>query len=164
MFKLIYFMVKNLPSSKLINNIRTYLYKPYFKAIGKNNIIGRSVNIANIHNIILCDNITINAEVYLVASKSKIVIGNNVLIAPRCVLQTQNHNYIEKNILIREQGDISSDIIIQDDVWLGLNVMILPGVIIAQGCVIGAGSVVTKSTEPYGVYIGIPAKKIKERK
>ena len=163
MFKLIYIFVKNLPSNNFINKIRTRLYAPYFSTLGENNKIGRSVNIANIENIKLGSNVTINAEVYLVASRSQIIIGNNVSIAPRCILQTQNHKYIDKNILINKQGDESSNIIIQDDVWLGSNVIVLPGVTIAKGCVIGAGSVVTKDTEPYGVYVGVPAKKIKER-
>ncbi len=163
MFKLIYLLIKNLPSSKYINVFRTKLYAPYFGSIGKDNIIGRSVNIANIHNIELGHNVTINAEVYLVASHSKIIIGNNVLIAPRCILQTQNHKYIDKNLLISKQGDTSSNIVIQDDVWLGTNVIVLPGVTIAEGCVVGAGSVITRDTDPYGVYVGVPAKKIKDR-
>lgn len=55
-------------------------------------------------------------------------------------------------------------IIIEDDVWIGAVVKVLDGVTIAQGCVIGANSVVTKSTEPYGIYVGIPARKIKSRR
>lgn len=55
-------------------------------------------------------------------------------------------------------------IIIEDDVWIGAGVKVLDGVTIAQGCVIGANSVVTKSTEPYGIYVGVPARKIKSRR
>ncbi len=53
---------------------------------------------------------------------------------------------------------------IGDDVWVGAGVRILDGVKIGSGCVIGTGSVVTKSTDPYGVYVGVPAKKINDRK
>ncbi|MBR1536811.1 MAG: hypothetical protein IJ630_07725 [Treponema sp.] len=47
--------------------------------------------------------------------------------------------------------------------WIGANVTILDGVTVASGCVLAAGSVVTKSTEPNGVYAGVPARRIKER-
>ena len=48
--------------------------------------------------------------------------------------------------------------------WIGAGVRILDGVIVRKGCIIGASSVLTKSTEEYGVYIGVPAKKIRNRK
>jgi acetyltransferase-like isoleucine patch superfamily enzyme len=53
--------------------------------------------------------------------------------------------------------------VVEDKVKIGMNATILPGVILAEGCVIGAGSVVTKSTEPNAVYVGNPATKIKLR-
>jgi maltose O-acetyltransferase len=53
---------------------------------------------------------------------------------------------------------------IEDDVWLGLRVIVMPGVRIRTGCIIAAGGVVTKDTEPYGIYGGVPAKLIKKRK
>lgn len=55
------------------------------------------------------------------------------------------------------------DVIINRDVWIGANVTILKGVTIEEGCVIAAGAVVTKSTEAYGVYAGVPARRIAER-
>lgn len=54
-------------------------------------------------------------------------------------------------------------IVIEDDVWIGAGVKILDGVTIAKGCVIGANAVVTRSTEAYGIYVGVPAQKIKSR-
>lgn len=163
MFKIAYFLLKDLPSLGFINRLRTKIYRKYFCKSGINNTIGRSVNIANIHNIEIGNNVAINAETYLVASNSKIIIGNNVLIAPRCVLQSQNHRYKNKNELIRNQGTESKEIIIEDDVWLGTNCIVLPGVRIAKGSVVGAGSIVTKNTDPYSVNVGVPARKISKR-
>lgn len=54
-------------------------------------------------------------------------------------------------------------IIIEDDVWIGANAIILSGVTIGEGAIIGAGSVVTKNVEPYTIFAGNPAKKIKMR-
>ena len=58
----------------------------------------------------------------------------------------------------------SGDIIIEDDVWIGANVVILKNVTLEKGCVIGAGSVVTKSIPAYAIAVGNPAKVIKYRK
>nr|WP_143033346.1 DapH/DapD/GlmU-related protein [Prevotellamassilia timonensis] len=54
-------------------------------------------------------------------------------------------------------------VIIEDDCWIGFNVIILPGVTIGKGSIIGAGAVVTKSIPPYSVAGGVPAKVIKSR-
>ncbi len=55
------------------------------------------------------------------------------------------------------------DIILGDDVWVGINVIICSGITIGQGAVIGAGSVVTKDIPPYSIAVGNPAKVIKKR-
>ena len=65
---------------------------------------------------------------------------------------------------IRDQGFIYADVIIEDDVWLGANVCVNKGVIIRKGSVVGANAVVTKDTDPYSINVGIPSKKISERK
>jgi acetyltransferase-like isoleucine patch superfamily enzyme len=62
----------------------------------------------------------------------------------------------------RNERKVSS-VSIEDDVWIGANVIILPGVTIAEGSIVGAGSVVTKSTEPYSINVGNPSKLIKYR-
>ena len=90
-------------------------------------------------------------------------IGNGVRIAAHCTIIPSNHKYMDTSVPIFQQGLINKGIVIEDDVWIGTGVRVLDGVRIAKGCVIGAGSVVTKSTEPYGVYVGVPAKRIKNR-
>ena len=59
--------------------------------------------------------------------------------------------------------DVTEPIIIENDVWIGSGAILLPGITVANGTIIGAGSVVTKSTEPYGVYVGNPARLIRKR-
>lgn len=93
-------------------------------------------------------------------------IGNHVSIAPNCVLVTvssaNNGTTINdipyvKNVLTR-----SASITVEDNVWIGANVTILPGVTIGHHSVLGAGSVVTRNVEPFSVYAGVPAKKIRD--
>ena len=62
----------------------------------------------------------------------------------------------------KEPSD-DEDVIIKRDVWIGANATILKGVTIEEGCVIAAGAVVTRSTEPFGIYAGVPASRIAER-
>jgi len=63
-----------------------------------------------------------------------------------------------------EPADMVGDIVIGNDVWFGMRVIVLPGVRVADGCVVGAGSVVTDSlTEPYGIYAGNPARLLRHR-
>ena len=60
--------------------------------------------------------------------------------------------------------DLPRQTIVDDDVWVGIKCVIMPGVYISKGSIISAGTVLTKDTEPYGIYAGIPGKLIKRRK
>lgn len=92
------------------------------------------------------------------------VIGKNVMMGPEVIIYTRNHKFTKKEVPIQEQGfEDYKPVIISDDVWIGRRVIILPGVNIGKGCVIGAGSIVTKSFPPYSVIGGNPAKLIKTR-
>ncbi|OWY07404.1 hypothetical protein B6V74_18410 [Thioclava sp. F42-5] len=95
--------------------------------------------------------------------KGGLKIGNGVRIAAQTVIVPTNHGTDDLTMPIFKQKSRSIGIVIEDDVWIGANCTILDGVRIAQGCVIGAGSVVSKSTKPFGIYAGVPARLIKMR-
>lgn len=88
-------------------------------------------------------------------------IGSQVNLAQGVVISGLNHNYQDTNKPISEQGVSTNLITIQDDVWVGANVVIAAGVTIGKHCVVGAGSVVTKDIPGYSVAVGNPAKVIK---
>jgi len=95
----------------------------------------------------------------------KVVIGNNVMMGPECVIHTTNHAFDRTDIPMLKQGcSESSPVVIGDDVWIGQRVIILPGVIVGKGAIIGAGSVVTKDIPEYAIVGGNPAKILKMRK
>lgn len=99
-----------------------------------------------------------------IAVSNKVRIGNNVLIAEGVSIRDSQHNYLNSEELISQQGLEIGEIEIKDDVWIGKNSMILLNTVIHKGCVIGASSIVkSKTTDNYGVYAGLPLKKIKER-
>lgn len=91
-------------------------------------------------------------------------IGKGVRIASGTKIISHDHIYENPDMPIFRQGIKKKEIIIGDDVWIASNCCILGGVKIGKGCIIGAGSVVTKDVPDYAVAIGVPAKIIKRRK
>tara|TARA_E500000178_G_scaffold356577_1_gene435652 strand:+ start:3672 stop:4283 length:612 start_codon:yes stop_codon:yes gene_type:complete len=92
-----------------------------------------------------------------------VIIGENCILGPRIVINANDHVF-KKNFLIKDQGFIHKDVIIEDDCWFGANVVVNKGVHIKYGSVLGASCVVTKDTEINSINAGVPAKKISERK
>lgn len=96
--------------------------------------------------------------------EGQINIGDDVLLAPRVVVLGAMHKYRNRTIPIREQGTMAGPVTIENDVWIGTNAVILPGINIRAGAVVGANAVVTKDVEPYTIVGGVPAKVIGSRK
>ena len=113
------------------------------------------------------DNVQINDYVHIAAIES-VKIGNRVLIASHVFISDHNHGFYGLNnihsspLTPPEERELSScPISIEDDVWLGEFVAVLPDVIIGKGSIIGAMSVVTRSIPEYSIAVGSPAKVIK---
>jgi acetyltransferase-like isoleucine patch superfamily enzyme len=92
-----------------------------------------------------------------------IKIGNYVTIANHCSIFGFDHVFSDIGTNIMDQGVKKGAVVIEDDVWIGANSVVLSGVTIGRGSVIGAGSVVTASIEPYSVAVGNPARIIRKR-
>lgn len=90
-----------------------------------------------------------------------VAIGNKVNIAQHVLISGINHNYEDITSPIADQGITATPVTIADNVWIGANAVILPGINIGTHAVVGAGSVVTKDVEPYTVVAGNPARVIK---
>ena len=104
-------------------------------------------------------NTHIQAGCQLTAAKGSIHIGDNVQIAPRCAFYPYQHGFGAVDVPINSQPVVSKgDIIIEDDVWLGVGVIVLDGVTIGRGAVVGAGAVVLESIPPLAIAAGIPAR------
>ncbi|MEH7255749.1 acyltransferase [Neobacillus niacini] len=131
-----------------------------FKGSGK---IGHNVELAYPSNITIGENSYINGGSIYASENAKITIGKNCLISYDVHLRTDTHAYSEKKTLINKQGSIEKDIIIEDDCWIGFGAQIMGGITVGRGAVIGAGAVLTKDAAPYGVYVGVPARQVKER-
>jgi len=117
--------------------------------------VGSSLKIGN--------NVGINHFCFI-GVRGNISIGNNVIFGPRVNIFSENHNFNRLDIPIKNQGVTKGDTVIGNDVWIGANVSIMSGVKVGNGCVIAAGSVVTKDIPNLSVVGGVPAKIIKSRK
>ncbi|MCF8255764.1 MAG: acyltransferase [Bacteroidia bacterium] len=91
-----------------------------------------------------------------------VTIGNNVILAQNIVVSGLNHGYEDVNLPIHKQPVSTQPIVIEDDSWLGANVVVTSGVTIGKHCVVAAGAVVTKSIPPFSIAVGNPARVIKQ--
>lgn len=107
---------------------------------------GRNISIGN-HTVI-------NRNCYL-DGRGGVKIGENVSVSPECYLVSLTHD-----VNSPEFATLPKSISIGNYSWLGARVMVMPGVILGDGVVVGAGSVVTKNIDPYEIVAGLPAKKI----
>jgi acetyltransferase-like isoleucine patch superfamily enzyme len=97
----------------------------------------------------------------------RVEIGNNVLFASRVFVTDHFHGTTDSRRMLEIPPSLrllstKGAVVIEDDVWLGEGVCVMPGVRIGRGAVIGANAVVTKNIPPYAVAAGIPAKIIKQ--
>ena len=91
-----------------------------------------------------------------------VTIGSHVNLAQGITVTALNHNFEDKNKRIDEQGVSTKPVVIGDDVWIGANAVILPGVTIGKHAVVAAGAVVTTDVPENTVVGGVPAKVIKK--
>ncbi len=110
------------------------------------------------------DRVVIRPHTVLMADAyARIIIGNDVLIGVGVHMYVNNHRFDRTDIPIAEQGYFPSEnVVVEDNVWIGANAVLLPGVRVGRHSVIAAGSVVTKPVAPFSVYGGVPAKKLKD--
>lgn len=111
-------------------------------------------------NIKLGKHVLINSNCFFLDSNI-ITIGDFVMIGPNVTIVTPNHS--RDPIKRRRVGTISKPVVIEDDVWIGADATILPGVTIGKGAIVGAGSIVTKDVPAGKTVAGNPAKIIGEK-
>lgn len=112
--------------------------------------------------IIIGNNSGINAGTYL-GGQGGIEIGDNVIIGPGVKIFSENHNFADFSINIKDQGVTRNGVFIHDNCWIGAGVTILAGVTIGEGCVIAAGTIVTKTVAPRSIVAGVPGRVLKKR-
>lgn len=146
--------------SKIYGNVRmdTPPYRRFF--LGDHSVIESYCCINNaVGDVVIGDYTRIGIHNTIIGP---VCIGNHVNLAQGITVTALNHIFDDKTKRIDEQGITTKPIIIGDDVWIGANAVILPGVTIGKHCVVAAGAVVTKNVPDNTIVGGVPAKEIKK--
>lgn len=161
-------------SASIDESSNIIVFKDGCLEVGKGCYIGRYVEIGTNAKIIIKDYTSIQDRCIILGD---VTIGRYCLLSLNILISSGYHSYdVVPEWLIRDQdllvtNDLSTNkkllnetkVVIEDDCWLGINVVIIKGVTIHKGCVVGANSVVTKDLAPYSVAVGAPARIIKKR-
>lgn len=132
------------------------------------NLFGKTGNTFTIEQPFMCDygyNIEIGENFYanhnlIILDENKVEFGDNVFIAPNCAFYTAGHPLDAER---RNKGlEYAKPIKVGNNVWIGGNVVVLPGVTIGDNAVIGAGSIVNKDIPSNVVAVGNPCRVIKQ--
>lgn len=150
----IFFFLSALPYP---NSFKVFLLRVFGAKVGKGIIIKPRVNIHLPWKLTIGNDVWIGEEVFIL-NFEPIIIGNNVCVSQRAFLCGGNHDY--RVVSMPYKNGI---ITLKDGVWVGANVFVAPNVAIGEDSVITAGSVVTRSVSPNGIYRGNPATLVKNR-
>ena len=163
-YKFLYIIAKKLPPTnsrfgKLGGKLRRFCASKMCTFVGKNVNIEQGASFTKDLSIGDRSGVGINCKLY-----GKVSIGKYVNMGPEVYIYTTNHGYDRIDIPMQQQGyTVEKPVVIEDDVWIGSRVTILPGVHIGQGAIIGASAVVTHDVEPFTIVAGNPAKLIRRR-
>jgi maltose O-acetyltransferase len=164
-YLLIYYLLASkfpnysVPFGNTFNALRIKLMRMILP-IGSNCRIMRNIYIGSGKNIRIGHFCRINEGVRL----ANVAIGDHVMIARETIVLGRTHRHNDLRLPMERQGNMDTpQSQIKNNVWIGARVIILPGLSIEEGCIIGAGAVVTKSTVANGIYGGVPARLIKFR-
>src|SRR5665647_58376 len=146
-----------------LNLVKTKLFFP------KARLIRSPIEIRGKRFIKFGDNVEINDYVHI-ASISSVILGNNVLVASKVYISDIQHGYYSgedqehssPNLIPNDRPLTAKPINIEENVWLGESVSVMPGVTIGKGTIVGANSVVSRSLPPNVIAVGSPAKPIKK--
>lgn len=151
---------------KIGSAIRYLFYRLTLKHLGRPFKMGIRGRVQTPGSVTIGDRVEINDGLWIAGNAREdafLSIGNDVLIGPFVVFHTGNHEFGSTDIPINRQGHKFAPIIVEDDVWIAARVTVLAGVTLGKGTVVAAGAVVTRSTEPYAIVAGVPARAIGKR-
>ncbi len=154
---LVYFVFFSCLPNKGFNWIRVFALKALGAKIGRGSVVYSSSNIWCPWNLIMGEYSCLGpfTDIY---TMDKVEIGNNVTISQNAVLCTGSHDIFSESMKL-----ITNKIVIEDSAWVCAYAKVLPGVTIQEGSVVAMAAVLAKSTEPWFIYVGNPAVKLKSR-
>jgi putative colanic acid biosynthesis acetyltransferase WcaF len=140
-----------------IYRLKVFLLRLFGAKVGKGVLVKPFVNIKYPWFLAIGDHVWIGENVWI-DCYTTVTIGNNVCISQGALLITGNHDHSKTgfDLFIKK-------ITIEDGVWIGANAVVCPGITCKSHSVLAVGAIATRDLEPYSVYSGNPAEKIKQR-
>ena len=140
--------------------VRRLVLKSAFKRCGTN-VSFNPDDVFSYQNIEIGNDVFIGPGANIQATETGVVIGNKVMLGPNVCILGGDHNFSEIGQFMfdvkEKRPDDDQTVIIEDDVWIGAGAIILKGTCLGRGCIVAAGSIVTKSVPPYTIVMGVPA-------
>ena len=150
------------PFGPISGKIRVELCRRFVAHMGKDCVIDHGSKFCSGQHLFMDDGAGLGINCQLPEYTH---IGKYVMMGPNCTVLAENHKFDRLDIPMGWQGHTESKpFVIENDCWIGQNVLIMPGRTISTGTVVGGGSVVTKDFPPYSVIGGNPARILKMRK
>jgi putative colanic acid biosynthesis acetyltransferase WcaF len=137
--------------------LKAALLRAFGARIGRGVVFKNRINVKYPWNLSIGDHSWIG-EAAWIDCLGKVTIGANVCLSQGVVIETGNHDWSKRTFDL-----IVRDVVVEDGAWAAVKSLLLPGSRLASHAVLGAGSVLSGDTESYGIYLGVPAKKMKER-
>lgn len=151
-----------LPRYPLLNALKAAFLRMCGARVGKRVVFYPGVWITPAKGLSLADDVDLALDVLLTCGGG-VQIGARTLVGYRTQILSANHRIPPGKDRIFGSGHEKSPVVIGEDVWIGANVIVLPGVSIGDGSVIAAGSVVTKNVPEYSIVAGVPARVVRNR-
>ena len=162
-FNILSSVIRNFPGQAGFLLRNSYIPQ-FFSEFGECVKIHEGVRFRGAHKIKVGNNVVIGVDNFIQASGG-IVLGDHVILGPGVKIWTANHKFDDIDKPILQQGYDYEEVNIGNNVWLGANVFIMPGVTLPEGCVVSAGSVVGKKKyPPYSLLVGNPCRVVGSRK
>lgn len=154
-------ILRHLPD-RLGNESRRRYLKHAAQGYGKESIVGRGCRVLHPHRLIVGEGVIVARDVTLDA-RGGLRLEDEALIGFESVLLTHTHRSDQVGVAIQRQDMFSAPVKIGARAWLGMRVLVLPGVEIGNDAIIASGAVVTKSIPPLAIAAGVPARVLRSR-
>ena len=139
-------------------SVKRRLLSLFGARIGRGVVIKNRVNIKYPWRLSVGDHSWIGEGAWI-DSLGNVTIGAHACLSQGCMVETGNHDWSKPSFDLMVE-----DVVVEDGAWAAVRSVLLPGSKLASHAVLGAGSVLRGGTEPYGVYFGVPAEKVGQRR
>ncbi len=162
LFRLVY-RLSNWRRWDAVKRLRGRYYSRLLAMAGDELRVGHDVRIYRPEMVSLGSGCYLGDGVQLYPWNAPITMGDNVLLAAGVRMITRKHGFAELERPMADQGYTNAPIVIEDDVWIGFQAVVLPGVTVGRGSIVGAGAIVTRDVAPRSIVGGVPARLIRLR-